>query len=334
MEDFGSYSCLFTSNQQSVEAICRIDHDSLVISSDNGTTIINFADLKDFRLLNYHLFLETSLGQMELSQLGHLTEAFFEKLWKAYMERSKEALFASESPLYAGEGDYSFTEQGISQHGIAKVELLYNALCLCPHDRYARRIPLCFAKEPEKEPFGLTLTLDTGDTYQIRRIGRDTEAVFERICQLRESVIKKWQQSHKELENNLPERLGEDLASYNQMKSLGCRMISGLYQLDDSGFWFAALKNGKAAVEFVTEEQTATYLYTYDTSDATFEYALRHAMESVGLHREVIFTGLSDKPLYQMTVERNYHLEFLRKNNTGRIIHNAAWDRNLTDFLG
>ena len=334
MEDFGSYSCLFTSNQQSVEAICRIDHDSLVISSDNGTTIINFADLKDFRLLNYHLFLETSMGQMELSQLGHQTEAFFEKLWKAYMERSKEALFASESPLYAGEGDYSFTEQGVSQHGIAKVELLENALCLCPHDRYARRIPLCFANEPVKEAFGLTITLDTDDSYQIRRIARDTDAVIERICQLREAVVKKWQQAHAELENNLPERLGDDLTAYNRMKSLGCRMISGLYQLEDSGFWFAGLKDGKATVEFVTEEQTATYLYTYDIPDAIFENSLRHAMESVALHREVIFMDLSDKPLYQMTVERSYHLEFLRKNNAGRIIHNNAWERNLAEFLG
>jgi hypothetical protein len=87
-------------------------------------------------------------------------------------------------------------------------------------------------------------------------------------------------------------------------------------------------------VELVTPEQTATYLYAYDTGDRVFEYSLRHAMESVGLHREVIFVDLSDKPLYQMTVERSYHLRFLRNHNVKRIIHNAAWDKNLSDFFG
>ena len=333
MSDKGTYTCVLTVDGQPEPAKCAIGRESLGITAGKMIWNINYADLKDFRLINYHLFLMTSSGEMKLSELGRDTESFFEKLWSAYMSRSMEALFAEGTSLYNGEGDYAFTEQHVSQHGIAKVELLPDALCLCPHDHFARRIPLCFALEPVEENFGITLTLDTGDTYTIRRIGRDTQTVLEKMCKLRKEVSKKWQQAHQDLDSHLPDRLGERLHSYDLMRGCGCKMITGLYRLDGDGFWFAGLKDGKAAVELVTQEQTATYLYAYDNGDRAFEYSLRHAMESVGLHREVIFTDLSDKPLYQMTVERSYHLRFLRDHNVKRIIHNASWDENLRSFF-
>ena len=334
MSDKGTYTCQLTTNGQPEPAKCVIGRESLDIVAGKMLCCVNYADLKDIRLLDYRLLLTTASGEIRLSELGRDTESIFENLWIAYMERSKEALFAEGSPLYEGVGDYTFTEQGVTQHGIAKVELLPDALLLCPHDNLARRIPLCFALEPVEEDYGITVTLDTGDTYRICRIGRDTQAVLEKMCKARKAVSQRWQQAHRELSSQLDERLGERQHNYDHIRDCGCTMLSGLYRLDGDGFWFAGLKNGRAAVELVTPEQTATYLYAYETGDRAFEYALRHAMESVGLHREVIFADLSDKPLYQMTVERSYHLRFLRDHNVKRIIHNAAWDKNLSDFLG
>lgn len=334
MKDSGTYKCRLTVKGQSEPVTCAIGSESLDIVAARNRQSLNYADLQDFRLLNYHLILITASGEMEISELGHDTESFFENLWNAYMERSKASLFAEGTPLYNGEGDYTFTEQGVAQHGIAKVELLPDALLLCPHDNLARRIPLCFALEPVEEDFGITVTLDTGDTYRICRIGRDTQAVLEQMSKARKAVSQRWQQAHRELSNHLDVRLGERQHNYDHLRACGCTMLSGLYRLDGDGFWFAGLKDGRAAVELVTPEQTATYLYAYDTGDRAFEYSLRHAMESVGLHREVIFADLSDKPLYQMTVERSYHLRFLREHNVKRVIHNAAWDKNLSDFFG
>ena len=333
MSDFGKYECKLTVGNQSEQVTCAIGNESLDITSGKGKRSLNYADLQDFRLINYHLFLTTVSGEMELSELGRETETFFENLWTAYMKRSREALFVEGTPLYSGEGDYAFTEQNVSQHGIAKVELFSDALCLCPHDNLARRIPLCFAQEPVEENFGISLTLDTGDTYDIRRIGRDTQAVLEKMCNRRKSVLKQWLNAHRELNNQIAGRLGNRLHEYEYIKDCGCRMITGLYRLDGDGFWFAGLKDGKAAVELVTQEQTATYLYQYDTEDSVFETSIRHAMESVGLHREVIFTELADKPLYRMTVERSYHLRFLREHNQGRVIHNPSWDKNISAFF-
>ena len=334
MNASGTYSCRLTTGQQSAPVTCAIGSESLDITTSRGKQSLNYADLQDFRLINYHLFLTTASGEMELSELGHDTESFFENLWNAYMHRSKESLFAEGTPLYEGEGDYTFNEQGVSQHGIAKIELLDDALLLCPHDHFARRIPLCFTHEPVEENFGITLTLDTGDTYRFSRIGRDTSAVFEKMCKARKTVSRGWQQAHQELNSHLDERLGERQHNYRHILDCGCTLITGLYRLGGEGFWFAGLKEGRAAVELVTPEQTATYLYAYDCGNRAFEYSLRHAMESVGLHREVIFTDLSDKPLYQMTVGRSYHLRFLREHNQGRVIHNPAWDKNISEFFG
>ncbi len=333
MKDTGTYKCLLTANGLSEPATCAISSESLDFTTAHGRRILNYADLQDFRLLHYHLFLSTLSGDVELSELGRDTESFFENLWNAYMERSKESLFVEGESLYTGEGDYTFTEQHVTEHGIAKIGLFSDALFLCPHDRFARRIPLCFSQEPEEEDFGITLTLDTGDSYRFSRIGRDTRAVFEKMCKARKAVSQQWKRAHEELYRHLKERLGDRQHNYDHMRDCGCAMISGLYRLDGDGFWFAGLKDGLAAVELVTQEQTATYLYTYDNGDKAFEYSLRHAMESVGLHREVIFTELTDKPLYRMTVDRSHHLRFLREHNEKRIIHNAAWEKNLSDFF-
>ncbi len=327
-----TYECRLTVGNQSEWVNCVIGNESLDFISAKYRHSLNYADLQDFRLINYRLRLITASGDFELSELGYETEAFFEKLWNAYKERSLEALFVEGTPLYSGEGDYDFTEQGSSYHGIAKVELFADAFCFCPHDHLARRIPLCFAQEPVDS--SISLSLDTGDIYNIRRIGRDTQAIIEKICTLQKTVLRQWESAHRDLYDNIKQRLGDKLHNYEHMRDSGCRMISGLYRLDGEGFWFAGLKNGKAAVELVTSEQTATYLYRYDMEDSSFEHSIRHAMESVGLHREVIFADLSDKPLYRMTVERSYHLRFLREHNSERAIHNQSWDRKITDFFG
>ena len=331
----GTYNCRINTGILSDEAVCAIGQEELQFRAGNRKFNVNYADINDFRLLNYHLFLDTSSGKVEISQLGLQTEDFFEKFWQAYNARCLNALFVElqDTPLFTGEGDYAYTEQGDERHGIAKISLHSDCLCILPHNNGARRIPLCFSQEPETEQFKISLKLDTGEHYQISRIGRDTETVFGKMCAARTKVVRKWKAAHDELSTQLSERLGERANEYQQMQALGCHMIIGLYSLDDPGFWFAGIKEGKAAVELVTNEQTATYLYTFNTSDTEFEYALRHAMESAGKHREVIFTDLADKPLYQMTVSRSRSLRFLRAQNAGRLIHTPSWPTNLTHFL-
>lgn len=310
-----------------------IMEDGLEVTCPSGSFFLDFAVLMDFRLKNYRIYLDTSSGQVEFSMLGRQTENFFEQLWEAYNDKCAKALFINGDVLYEGEGDFVYTEQGVDQKGIAKIRLYDSCLALFPHDRYARRIPLCFSDKPVVDDFQLSLMLDTGDTYHIGRIGRYGKEVFDRITQLRSKAVGEWQTAHRELENELSKRLGYADFAHHVMATCGGRMITGLFSAKMESFWFAALHAHKAAVELVTDEKTATYLYQFPADERQFEYALHHAMESVALHREVIFADLADKPLYQMSVERNYHVDFLRKYNVGRIIHTGNWERQIRDFL-
>ena len=333
MGDFGTYGCRLASDRLCGEAICQIGAEALELRTDAGALRVDYADLRDFRLLDYRLLLDTAGGRVELSALGFQTEDFFGKLWEAYAARSGEALFVTGEPCYTGEGDFAYTEQGVEAHGIAKVALYLDALCLFPHDDRARRIPLCFAEAPEAADYQLSLRLDTGDCYRVGRLGRSFEAVAERAVAVQQKAAQRWRKAHQALAAQLEERLGAEAAGYHWMEAQPCRMITGLYTPDEEGFWYAGVGNGKAAVEWVTEEQTATYLYAFQTDGAVFERALRHALESSALHREVIYADLGGKPLYQMTVQRSYHLRFLRDHFTGRIIHNGSWQERVREFF-
>ena len=84
-------------------------------------------------------------------------------------------------------------------------------------------------------------------------------------------------------------------------------------------------------MELVIPENAATYVYDFASSMDVdgFISCIRHAMEAVGTNREVIFGELEGKPLYKMSVERSVHVRNLRKLNSGRVIHNQAWEKNI-----
>ncbi|MBO4646466.1 MAG: hypothetical protein J5642_08125 [Bacteroidales bacterium] len=327
------FTCQLHNGPETADATCLILNDALQINTLQKQLRLDFSAIRSFKLKNYQLLIETSNSTVGLSGLGRQTENFFEKLWLAYNSRCKEALFIEGPVLYEGEGDFILSEQGEAQQGLAKIALYPNCLAIYPQNFNARRFPLCFSETPNAESYRLSLSLDTGDFLQISRLGRNCLDVFEKICHQRSQIIQQWNDLHQELAAQLPNRLGDNVDEYEQMQQLGCHIISGLYTTDSEGFWFAGLHHGKAAVELVSQEQTATYLYQYDSPDALFESTLRHAMESVALHREVIFTDLSDKPLYQMTVQRSRFLQFLRDHNTGRLIHNSGWAAGLSSFF-
>lgn len=290
----------------------------------------------DMRLINYHLHLRLRDGEAHISQLGYQTEEFFEQVWLAYAAKSRDALFQDGSPAMSCEGDYAYRETDVEAHGIAKFEQFDDCVCLFPHDVGARRIPLCFAQSLKREGFSMTIVLDTAEAYRLARLGRDTDGFFDRVTLARERTMARWQRAHNELAQNLDARLGDAVNRYRAFESAGGTTIVGLFSPDNEDFWFAALRNGRAAVEMVTDEDTATYLYAYDTSDDEFERSLRHAMEAVGRNRRVIYLGddeLNAIPLYRMSVDRSSHVRFLRSCNVGRRIHTKAWESRLIRHL-
>ncbi|MCQ2529746.1 MAG: hypothetical protein MJ086_00595 [Lachnospiraceae bacterium] len=333
------YPCTFSVDQISFEGSASIGDEKLLLRAKGYTKEIDYAFIYDMRLINYHMFIVVdpvvANSDLEISKLGRNTEDFFENLWSAYDERSRQSLFVPAKAEYEAEGDYEYIEPELSKKSKAHIGLYKDCICIVPHDKNARRVPLCFAQKPMVDGYQLHLKLDTGEYYSIGRMGRDSLVYFERLGKYHADACAKWKQSHEELERNLETRLGDRKAQYEIIREVSDLIITGLFSPEDDAFWFAGIKAGKAVVELVIPENAATYLYEFTSSMDVDDFisCIRHAMEAVGTNREVIFGDLEGKTLYKMSVDRSVYVRILRKLNVGRIIHNQAWEKNIRNII-
>ncbi|MDO4553373.1 MAG: hypothetical protein Q4C22_07550 [Bacillota bacterium] len=337
------YKCTLATPVLSGTGTARVGEEALEIQGEQGGFLLNYAQVRSLHLHNYHFLLDTPQGPFRLSQMGQDTEGFMEELWLAYGRRSRESLFVETVPLREAEGDYRYSDQGGTARGTAKVCLYEDCICILPMDNGARRIPLCFVTELSLNNYTIRIGLDTGEEYEAARLGRDTIPFFEHLSRLREEAQSRWQRVHKALEGSLETLAGEAGEAYARFREAcgGQRLISGFFRLPAEGeelssFWLCGLGPGTAAVELVTGEKAATYLYRFSGGEQVFEARLRHAMEAMGLNRELIYLEegpLMEKPLYSMAVERNPHLRFLRAAAAGRVIHTESWGEKVAEHL-
>ena len=332
-----AYGCTASLPEELFEASATITQDAIELKGVDGAHhALPYADLMDMRLLNYHLKLTMRGYDAELSKLGFQTEEFFEKLWQAYGKKSERSLFVSSEIVMRSEGDYAYAEPETQRSSIAKLALYADCLCIIPHDVGARRVPLCFSDPPVREGFSIAMRLDTGEEYRLARLGNDTEPFFSKLVQARETAAKRWLEAHRALEADIAMRLGETSSAYEAFNALDADTVRGLFSYDEDAFWFAAVGPDRAAVELVTDEKSATYLYRFDIAADVFENRLRHAMEAMKTNRRVIYAPeeeLDEEPLFRMAVDRSPHVRFLRQCNVGRIIHTASWPEKLTEFF-
>lgn len=334
MTNDGRYPCTMAFPEYSGEAIAYIGSEKLEFQTEEGAFSLDYSTIHRFSLKNYHLFLDTSCGQAELSQMGFDTEGFYEELWLAYNRRSCASLFIETPLLMQAEGEYSYADAGGHAKGVAKVSLHPSCVCILPADSGARRIPLCFIRDLTLDNYTIHIALDTDEQYDLIRLGRDTKPFFETLCGFRKDTQKKWRQSHRALDADLNTRLGETADRYKlfQQISAGHPVLCGLFSPDAPDFWIAAAYNRLFSVELITNEKSATYLYRVAGDEKAFEKRLRHAMEAMGLHREVLFMeedALRTNSLYSMAVERNAHLRFLRSCMFSRVIHTESWQKRM-----
>lgn len=338
MTNDGNYNCTIASSVYTGEAIAHIGKEGLDFQTGKGAFPLDYADVHGFCLKDWHFFLHTSTGTVELSHMGHDTEGFYEELWLAYNRRSRESLFIEGESFMNAEGEYSYADDGGRAKGTAKLCLYPTCVCIMPPDWGARRIPLCFVQDLMLDGYTIRILLDTEESYELIRLGRDTKPFFDNLGKFRKEAQVQWQEAHAALESNLDNRLGEALGRYNFLQDICGKdhVISGLFSPEGSEFWIAAFGNGLAAVELITEEKSATYLYRFAGDEKVFERRLRHAMEAMGVHREIIFMeedALKKNPLYSMGVERNAHLRFLRGCMTGRVTHTESWEKRIVESL-
>ena len=158
---------------------------------------IPFAEIKGLVFDDYVVAVETDDGDYCFSKMGNGGRSFYDELFGAYNRAVLRSLFIKGSPLLTACGD--FTTAGAPWDEKAEmtqnvpVHVYENCIAALPPNLGARRVPLCFASGMEKGGFGLTLKLDTGESYAFTKLGYDaapfTDAVEKQIRALREKSL-------------------------------------------------------------------------------------------------------------------------------------------------
>ena len=268
------------------------------------------------RPVNHRVLIETRGGEtVEISMLGFSFDGFWEELSDLYGRRSMEALFIEETQIMLCEGEYALP----GESGRGRIALYPDAVCILPPSSRAVRIPLCFTEEIRLDGYQLTLTLRSGASCVVGKMGYDTKPFYERAAQASDRVKKE----RRAAEEKLP--LHEPFTE------------KGLFRTKQpEEYWNAAFGQGVCALEFFAGENAATYLYRFDEPKELFLERLREATEAMGVHREIIYLPdeqIREKPLCRMAVERSEAVRFLRARSCGRLIHSANHAQKLAEFL-
>ena len=281
-----------------------------------GGRFLDFAEVDALRPVNHRVQIATRSGeQIEVSMLGFSFDGFWEELAGRFGDRSLEALFIDESEQMRCEGEYAVP----GERGRGLIALYPDAVCILPPSARAVRIPLCFAEHIALDGYQLTLTLRSGASYTVGKMGYDTKPFAERA-----------------------ERFA-DLAKKQRAKALAAFPLhppfteKGLFRTGqpEQG-WNAAFGKGVCALELLTGEDAATYLYRFTELRETFLTKLEEATEAMGVHREIIYLPeekLAEKPLYRMAADRSEAVRFLRARSAGRLVHSAGHAQRLEEFL-
>ncbi|MCL2696014.1 MAG: PH domain-containing protein [Clostridiales bacterium] len=319
------------------EVTLTVGEEGLTAVSLFDTADFPYADITAIAFADWAAHIQTDDGPVTVSRLGLAGEPFYQKLYQAYNKKVLKALFAEGAPLLETVGEYRIEENtnviaGLTRNlstaisGRAVIQVFENCVCILPPDENARRIPLCFLSGMDQSDWQLTLSLDTGETYHLIRLGYDTtpmaRCIAEQLKKLREKTIDMVKAidpaltpaQASALAKLLPEgaaaplgqlaaiaptfadalraklaesRAGESFEVFNEI----CDPAEICVGLGQQLWLIGPGRNGRtAAVEFdVAEgESAATFLYQFDGDVPLFTKQLNRALEAIAFKREVI----------------------------------------------
>ena len=281
-----------------------------------GSRLIDYADFAALHPINHRVLIETLSGeQIEISMLGFSYDGFWEELTGCFGKRSLEALFVDEEQQMLCEGEFSMP----GESGRGQIALYPDCVCILPQSSHAVRIPLCFTERISLDGYQITISLRSGATYTVGKMGYDTKPFAERAMHFADEIKKQRAKALEAIPRTEP---------FTE---------KGLFRLKQSDrYWNAAFGTGVCALEFFTGEDAATYLYRFSEPTPQFFARLQEATEATGTHRELIYFSdqqIADNPLYRMAVARSEALRFLRARCVGRLIHSSGHSAKLAEFL-
>jgi hypothetical protein len=317
------------------EARLRLDESSLIISTLFDTLAIPFAEMNVLELRGYVVRIVTDDGDYSFSRMGTWCQPFYDALLGTYNEAVLRALFVSGDPELIAKGEYRYTESSGTASGSAPVRVYADSVVILPPDLGARRVPLCFTTSVQEGGYELSLTVDTGESYTLAKLGFDTApfaATLERqILAIHERALETVREIDPSLAREQASRIARlmpegtaasvgllagiapsfvgaleaELAqtraaeSYPVFKRLGdpSRIGVGFRRTTDSRLLWLIVSSpdGRFAAVEFAEENNATFIYRTDGDFEAFARQLNHALEAIGFKREVI--RLTDEEL-------------------------------------
>ena len=281
-----------------------------------GSRFLDYADVAALRPINHRVMIDTLSGEaIEISMLGFSYDGFWEELTRAFGARSLESLFVEEAQIMLCEGEYVMP----GDNGRGNIALYPDCVCILPNNRFAVRIPLCFTQDISLNGYAITITMLSGISYTVSKMGYDTKPFAERLM----NVAAATKQTREKLLAKAP--LTEPFTQ------------KGLFRTKQTEhYWNAAFSSNGCALEFFTDEDTATYLYRFTEAPELFLLKLREATEAMGIHREIIYLPeekIAENSLYRMAVARSEAVRFLRSKVDGRLIHSANHAERLKEYI-
>lgn len=204
MTNDGRFEAIVQSERFNGNAAIAVNEDHLLFEGPGKTMAVPYANIDKFHTQNYRMYIETdNMGLITLSGMGRDLDSMYEQLWNSYNDRTLKAFFVSGDPILETEGEYRYSDDGGSAEGRAKIKLYENCLCILPPDAGARRIPLCFMREPVMTGFAISMTLDTDERYEVIRLGSSTRRLYELICENITAILNKAAATAREMDGSL-----------------------------------------------------------------------------------------------------------------------------------
>lgn len=182
MTNDGRFEGFVESIEFTGDAVITLAEDAILFERAGKSLAVPFSCIDAFSVQNFRLVISAESFSVSVSRMGRDTDVLYQNLWLAYNDRTLKAFFVQEAPMFETEGEYRYDDDAGRSVGIAKIKLFSNCLCILPPDSGARRIPLCFMSEPEMVNFTIKMALDTGENYEVIRLGSNTKRLYELIC--------------------------------------------------------------------------------------------------------------------------------------------------------
>ena len=182
------YSCFIEFSGQNCEGKIVLGDDELRCLSALDEFAFAYTDITSIEIANYRLIVKMEQDILSIAQLGFQLTPAYQQLYERYNKKVLKAFFIDETPLLEINGEFRYRDDSGSAEGTAAVKLYERCLCILPPNDGGRRIPLCFVRAIDKGNYQIKFTLDTGETYELLRLGWETESFENKLNECMQTI--------------------------------------------------------------------------------------------------------------------------------------------------